>query len=61
MPRNSRIVQLARLAAMGIALGVVALFLFGPPRSRSTEPPREFSVPLEPEQAESKPVASSAK
>jgi hypothetical protein len=61
MLRNSRLGQLARLAAMGIALGVVALFLFGPPSIRSTEPPREFSVPLEPEQAESKPAAPVAK
>ena len=48
MMRSRRLVQLFGLAAAGISLGILAQLLFGPPQTRSTEPPRAFSVPLEP-------------
>lgn len=51
MPRNNRLVQLFGLAALGIALGLLAQMIFGPPANRSTEPPRAFSFPLEAESA----------
>ncbi|MFN9881540.1 MAG: hypothetical protein ACK557_23970, partial [Planctomycetota bacterium] len=47
MNRNSRLFQLIFLAAVGLVLGTLAQFVFGPPTSRSTEPPRALSVPRE--------------
>lgn len=45
-PRNNRLLQLVGLTALGVALGLLAQAILGPPEENSSQPRHEFRHPL---------------